>query len=201
VAPDGTLTGTAIATADRANGVHVRAPAIFLPGRIYLAPPAKLMPAGKIWAKITPDVPNGRASYAARQAAYVLYASATSWSLLRYATDMSRPRWVVTGTRTRAEMSGTVRLATALPHTTPGMHDAVITFAGPGTKEATWRVVLDSRLMPVACVITATSPDIGPITATVTYANWGTPVRAVAPPAREVATYRQLPPYLRQVSQ
>lgn len=201
VAPDGTLTGNAIATADRANGVHVRAPAIFLPGRIYLAPPAKLMPSGKTWAQITPDVPNGRASYAARQAAYVLYASATSWSLLQYATDTSRPRWVRTGAGTHAEMAGTVRLAAALPHTTPGMHDAVITFAGPGTKEATWRVVLDSRLLPVNCVITATSPTIGPITAEVTYSGWGTPVRPTAPPARLIATYHELPPYLRQVSQ
>jgi hypothetical protein len=201
VAPDGTLTGTATATADRANGVHVRAPAIFLPGRIFLAPPAKLMPTGKTWAQITPSVPNGRASYAAREAAYVLYASATSWSLLRYAKDTSRPRWSGTGIGARAQMAGTVVLATALPHTSPGMHDAVITFAGPGTKTATWQVTLDSRLLPVKCVITAVSPVIGPITAVVTYSDWGAPVHAVAPATATIATYAELPPYLRQVSQ
>jgi hypothetical protein len=202
VAPDGTLTGNALATADRYNGVHVRAPAIFLPGSlIYFAPPANLMPAGKTWTVITPSVPNGRASYAAREAAYVLYASATSWNLIRYATNTPPPHWSGTGASARATMSGTVALATALPHATPGARDAVITFAGPGTTEATWNVVLDSRLLPVSCVITAYSPNLGPITANVTYTNWGTPVRAAAPPARDVATYAQLPPYLREVSQ
>jgi hypothetical protein len=199
VAPDGTLTGTAVATADRYNGVHVRAPLIFLPGKIYIAPPANLMPPGKTWVEITPSAPNGRASYAARQAAYVLYASATSWNLLRYANDTAKPHWQGSGAAATAHMSGTVQLATALPHATPGAHDAVITFAGPGTKEATWRVVLDRRLLPVKCVITATSPVIGPITAYVSYSDWGTPVTATAPPASEVVTVSQLPPYLRQV--
>lgn len=201
VARDGTLTGNAVATADRFNGVHVRAPAVFLTGsRIYFAPPANLMPAGKTWTQITPAVPNGRASYAARQAAYVLYASATSWNLLRYAMDSARPHWSGTGASARANMSGTVLLATALPHATPGAHDAVITFAGPGTTEATWHVVLDSRLLPVSCVITAYSPDLGPITADVTYSDWGTQVQATPPPAQDVATYSDLPPYLREVS-
>ncbi len=201
VAPDGTLTGTALATADRINGVHVRAPAIFLPGSlIYFAPPANLMPRGKTWAQITPAVPNGRASYAAREAAYVLYASATSWNLLRYATDSTRPHWSGTGASAQANMSGTVRLATALPHATPGARDAVITFAGPGTEEATWHVVLDSHLLPVSCVITAYSPALGPITANVTYSSWGTSVQAAPPPAQDVATYSELPPYLREVA-
>ncbi len=199
VTPDGTLTGTAIATADRYNGVHVRAPLIFLPGKIYIAPPANLMPQGKTWVEITPSAPNGRASYAARQAAYVLYASATSWNLLRYAKVTTRPYWQGSGAAATAHMSGTVQLAMALPHATPGAHDAVITFAGPGTKDATWRVVLNRKLLPVSCVITATSPVIGPITAYVSYSNWGTPVTAVAPPASEVATVSELPPYLRQV--
>ena len=201
VAPDGTLVGNALATADRYNGVHVRAPAIFLPrSLIYFAPPADLMPAGKTWARITPAVPNGRASYAAREAAYVLYASATSWNLIRYATNATQPHWSGTGTSARANMSGTVALANALPHATPGARDAVITFAGPGTKNATWHVVLDSRLLPVSCVITAYSPALGPITATVTYSNWGTPVHASTPPAPEIATYSELPPYLREVA-
>src|SRR5260370_17605680 len=92
LAAGGTLTGNAVATADRFNGVHVRAPAIFLPGSlIYFAPPANLMPAGKTWARITPAVPNGRASYAAREAAYALYATATTWNLLRYAHNTARP--------------------------------------------------------------------------------------------------------------
>ncbi|MGE5287550.1 MAG: hypothetical protein ACM3ML_10175 [Micromonosporaceae bacterium] len=198
VARDGTLTGTAVATADRYNGVHVRAPLIFLPGKIYIAPPADLMPAGKTWVEITPDVPNGRASYSARQAAYVLYASATSWNLLRYAKDASRPHWQGSGAAATANMSGSVALATALPHTTPGAHDAVITFAGPGTKNATWRVTLDKRLLPRTCVINATSPVIGPITAYVTYSDWGADVHAAAPPASEVVTVDQLPDYLRQ---
>jgi hypothetical protein len=202
VAPDGTLTGNALATADRYNGVHVRAPAIFLPGSlIYFAPPANLMPAGKTWARITPAVPNGRASYAAREAAYVLYASATSWNLLRYATDTTRPYWSGSGASAQAHMSGTAVLATVLPHATPGARDAVITFAGPGTTDITWHVVLDSRLLPVSCVITAYSPGVGPITADVTYSDWGTPVRAAAPPAADVATYSELPPYLREVTQ
>jgi len=201
VAPDGTLTGNAVATADRVNGVHVRAPLIFLPGQnLFIAPPTDLMPAGKTWAQITPAVPNGRASYAAREAAYVLYASATSWNLLRYATDRVRPHWQGAGASATAHMSGTVRLATALPHATPGARDAVVTFAGPGTKRASWQVVLDRRLLPLRCVITAVSPVIGPITAVVTYADWGTPVHATAPPAQQVAAYSQLPPHLRQVS-
>ncbi len=201
VAPDGTLTGSAVATADRFNGVHVRAPAIFLTGsRIYFAPPANLMPPGKTWTQITPAVPNGRASYAAREAAYVIYASATSWNLLRYATDTARPAWSGSGASARANMSGTVLLATALPHATPGARDAVITFAGPGTEKATWHVVLDSHLLPVSCVITAYSPALGPITADVTYSNWGTQVQATPPPPQEVATYSELPPYLREVS-
>jgi len=202
VAPDGTLTGDAVATADRFNGVHVRAPAIFLPGSlIYFAPPANLMPAGKTWARITPAVPNGRASYAAREAAYVLYASATSWNLLRYARDTARPHWSGTGSGARANMSGTVLLANALPHATAGARDSVITFAGPGTKKATWHVMLDSRLLPVSCVITAFSPALGPITATITYSGWGIRVRAAAPPAPQVAAYSELPPYLREVTQ
>jgi hypothetical protein len=202
VAPDGTLVGNAVATADRYNGVHVRAPAIFLPRSIiYFAPPADLMPAGKTWALITPAVPNGRASYAAREAAYVLYASATSWNLIRYATYATRPHWSGTGASARANMSGTVALANALPHATPGARDAVITFAGPGTKNATWHVMLDSRLLPVSCVITAYSPELGPIKATVTYSDWGIPVHASAPPAPQVATYSELPPYLREVTQ
>ncbi len=201
VAPDGTLTGNAVATADRFNGVHVRAPLIFLPGQnIFIAPPANLMPTGKTWAQITPAAPNARASYSAREAAYVLYASATSWNLLRYATDNVRPRWHGSGAAATAHMSGTVRLATALPHATPGARDAVITFAGPGTKQARWQVVLDRRLLPRRCVITAHSPVLGPITAVVTYADWGTPVHTAAPPAQQVAAYSQLPPYLRQVS-
>jgi hypothetical protein len=198
VARDGTLTGTAVATADRYNGVHVQAPLIFLPGKIYIAPPANLMPPGKTWVEITPDVPNGRASYSARQAAYVLYASATSWNLLRYARASSRPYWQGSGAGATAHMSGTVVLATALPHATPGAHDAVITFAGPDTKNATWRVVLDRRLLPRQCVITATSPVIGPITAYVSYSHWGATVHAAAPPASEVVTIDELPPYLRQ---
>jgi hypothetical protein len=198
VARDGTLTGTAVATADRYNGVHVQAPLIFLPGKIYIAPPPKLMPEGKTWVEITPDVPNGRASYSARQAAYVLYASATSWNLLRYAKERTRPYWQGSGNGATAHMSGTVELATALPHATPGAHDAVITFAGPGTKNATWRVVLDRRLLPRQCVITATSPVIGPITAYITYSHWGATVHAAPPPANEVATVDELPVYLRQ---
>ena len=200
VSPDGTLTGNALATADRYNGVHVRAPAIFLPGSlIYFAPPANLMPAGKTWARITPAVPNGRASYAAREAAYVLYASATSWNLLRYATDTARPHWSGSGASARANMSGTATLAKVLPHATPGARDAVLTFAGPGTTDITWHVMLDSRLLPVSCVITAYSPPLGPITADVSYSDWGTPAPAARPPAQEVAAYAQLPPYLRQV--
>ena len=198
VAPDGTLTGTAVATADRYNGVHVRAPLIFLPGKIYIAPPANLMPEGKTWVEITPDVPNGRASYSARQAAYVLYASATSWNLLRYAKDASRPYWQGSGTAATAHMSGSVVLATALPHATPGAHDAVITFAGPGTTDATWLVTLDKRLLPRTCVIKATSPVIGPITAYITYSGWGASVHAAAPLASEVVTVNELPAYLRQ---
>lgn len=202
VATDGTLTGNAVATADRYDGVHVAAPAIFLRGSlIYFAPPANLMPTGKTWAQITPADPNGRASYAAREAAYVLYASATSWDLLRYGSKTTAPRWSGTGASAQTNMAGTVLFATALPHATPGARDAVITFAGPGTKAATWRVVLDSRLLPVGCVITAYSPGIGPITADVTYSDWGTRVQATAPPAEDVATYSQLPPYLREVSQ
>jgi hypothetical protein len=202
VAPDGTLTGNATGTADRNNGVHVSAPLIFLPRQfLYIAPPAHLMPAGKTWALITPADANGRASWAARESAYVLYASATSWNLLRYATDTARPHWSGSGASARAHMSGTAVLATVLPHATPGARDAVITFAGPGTTDITWNVLLDSRLLPVSCVITARSPSLGPITATVTYSGWGTPVRAAAPPAPDVATYSELPPYLREVTQ
>lgn len=202
VAPDGTLTGTASGTADRINAVHVQAPFIFLPRQtLFVAPPAKLMPAGKTWARITPADPNGRASYAARQAAYVLYASATSWNLIRFATHTTRPRWHGAGPSATADMSGTVALDAALPHATPGARDAVITFAGPGTKHATWRVLLDRRLLPRKCVITARSPVIGPITAVVSYSGWGTPVHATAPPADSVASFSQLPPYLREVSQ
>jgi hypothetical protein len=168
---------------------------------LYIAPPAHLMPAGKTWALITPADANGRASWAARESAYVLYASATSWNLLRYATDTTRPHWTGSGAAARAHMSGTAVLAKVLPHATPGARDAVITFAGPGTTDVTWNVLLDSRLLPVSCVITATSPSLGPITATVTYSDWGTPVQAAAPPAADVATYSQLPPYLREVTQ
>jgi hypothetical protein len=199
VAPDGTLTGTATGTADRYNGVHVSAPLIFLPGQLlYIAPPANLMPAGKTWAQITPADPNARASWAARESAYVLYASATSWNLLRYATDTARPYWSGSGASAQAHMSGTAVLATVLPHATPGARDAVLTFAGPGTTDITWHIVLDSRLLPVSCLITAYSPDIGPVTADVTYTDWGTQVQAAPPPAGEVATYAELPPYLRE---
>ncbi len=202
VAPDGTLTGNATGTADRYNGVHVSAPLIFMPSQLlYIAPPADLMPAGKTWALITPADPNGRASYSARESAYVLYASATSWNLLQYATDTARPYWTGSGASARAHMSGTAVLATVLPHATPGARDAVLTFAGPGTTDITWHVVLDSRLLPVSCVITASSPDVGPITANVTYSDWGTEVRATPPAASDVAAYSQLPPYLREVAQ
>jgi hypothetical protein len=202
VTPDGTLTGNATGTADRFNGVHVSAPLIFLPYQLlYIAPPAHLMPAGKTWALITPADANGRASWAARESAYVLYASATSWNLLRYATTTTKPHWSGSGASARAHMAGTAVLATVLPHATPGARDAVLTFAGPGTTDITWDVLLDSRLLPVSCVITARSPGLGPITATVTYSGWGTAVQAAPPPASDVATYSQLPPYLREVSQ
>ena len=201
VAPDGTLIGTAVGTADRFNGVHVQAPLIFLAAqRLFIAPPENLMPDGKTWAEITPAVPNGRASWAARESAWVLYASATSWNLLRFATDSTRPHWQGRGASATAHMSGTVMLADALPHATPGARDAVITLAGPDTKQATWHVALDRRLLPRTCVITADSPDVGPITAVVTYSHWGAPVHAAPPPAQQVAGFSELPPYLREVS-